>query len=80
MLEVVSLEEAKDLVIGAFPPCVAVEDTVDLAQAAGRVIAHDVVAHEGVPPFDSLKAFEEPIVTSDEQNAVLEKFTDLVYA
>ena len=35
---------------------------------------------EGVPPFDSLKTFEEPIVTSDEQNAVLEKFTDLVYA
>lgn len=65
MLEVVSLEEAKDLVIGAFPPCVAVEDTVDLAQAAGRVIAHDVVAHEGVPPFDRSTVDGFAVVASD---------------
>ena len=51
-----------------------------MEQHNARTVRTDVDAPEGVPPFDSLKTFEEPIVTSDEQNAVLEKFTDLVYA
>ena len=54
MLEVVSLEEARSLVAARFGgekgslPQLA----VPLAEAAGRVIAADVVAEEGVPPFD----------------------------
>lgn len=53
MLEVVSLEEAREIVARRFPqgersaPC-----AVSLSDAAGRTIAHDVVAQEGIPPFD----------------------------
>ena len=51
-----------------------------MEQHNARTVRSDVAAPEGVPAFDSLKLFEEPIVTDEEQNAVLEKFTDLVYA
>ena len=59
MLEVVSLEEAKALVASRFA-AVAAEtgkpsaktERVPLSAAAGRRVACDVVAEEGVPPFD----------------------------
>ena len=51
-----------------------------MEQHNARTVRSDVAAPEGVPAFDSLKVFEEPIVTKEEQDAVLAKFTDLVYA
>ena len=56
MLDVVSLEEARETVVARFAPWVQAQaektETVPLAAAAGRRIAADVVAEEGVPPFD----------------------------
>lgn len=45
----VPLEDAQQLVLEACPPAAAVE--VELAEAAGLVLAADVVAAEEVPPF-----------------------------
>ena len=53
MLEVVSPDEARKLVQARFAPfVVARTEEVALAAAAGRRIAADVVADEGVPPFN----------------------------
>ena len=53
MLEVVSPDEARELTQARFAPFGVVRtEEVALAAAAGRVIAADVVATEGVPPFD----------------------------
>ena len=51
-----------------------------MEQHNARTVRSDVAAPEGVPAFDTLKTFEEPIVTSDEQAAVIQKFQDLVFA
>ena len=51
-----------------------------MEQHNARTVRSDVPAPEGVPAFDTLKTFEEPIVTSEEQAAVIQKFQDLVYA
>ncbi|MBR2790728.1 MAG: hypothetical protein IKD70_09000, partial [Eggerthellaceae bacterium] len=53
MLEVVSPDEARKLVQARFAPFVVARiEEVALAAAAGRRIAADVVADEGVPPFN----------------------------
>lgn len=52
MLEVVSLEEARGLVSDAFAGFGTDVETVPFDQAAGRVLACNVVSEEGVPPFD----------------------------
>ena len=51
-----------------------------MEQHNARTVRSDVAAPEGVPAFDTLKTFEEPIVTSEEQAAVIQKFQDLVFA
>ena len=51
-----------------------------MEQHNARTVRTDVAAPEGVPAFDTLKTFEEPIVTKEEQDAVLDRFTELVYA
>ena len=52
MLEVVTLEQAAETALSRFGRLSVQEESVSLDEAAGRVIAHDVVAAEGVPPFD----------------------------
>lgn len=52
MLEVVSLEDARALVRKRFGELAREPETVALGACAGRVIAHDLVASEGVPAFD----------------------------
>ena len=52
MLEVVSLEEARSLVRTRFARLNDVCEDIPFGQAAGRVLAEDIVAAEGVPPFD----------------------------
>ena len=52
MLEVVSLQDARAMVTQRFGGLSTMSEEVSLEEAAGRVIAHDVVASEGVPPFD----------------------------
>ncbi|MBQ9042431.1 MAG: molybdopterin molybdotransferase MoeA [Eggerthellaceae bacterium] len=52
MLEVVSLEDARALVSKCFGALAGEVETVALDACAGRVIAHDLVASEGVPSFD----------------------------
>ncbi len=52
MLEVVSLEKAAALVAEAFGNLGGGVERIALENACGRVIACDVVAEEGVPPFD----------------------------
>ena len=52
MLEVVELEQACSLVMGRFAPLATGCETIPLEDAAGRSIVDDVVAAEGVPPFD----------------------------
>ena len=53
MLTVVSLEEAKSIVRECFDLAGALAcEHVSLEEAAGRVLAEDVVAQEGIPPFD----------------------------
>ena len=65
MLEVVSLEEAKDLVKDRFDAFAVNDAEVALAQAAGRRIACDIVAREGVPPFDRSTVDGFAVVASD---------------
>ena len=65
MLDVVSLEEAKALVISSFPTLDVGEETVELSRAARRHIAHEVVACEGVPPFDRSTVDGFAVVASD---------------
>lgn len=52
MLEVVSLEDARALVSARFGGFASNVETAALDACAGRVIAHDLVAEEGVPAFD----------------------------
>ena len=52
MLEVVSLEEARMIVAERFNEYAAVVESVPYTQAAGRILAQNIVAEEGVPPFD----------------------------
>ncbi|MBO4352044.1 MAG: molybdopterin molybdenumtransferase MoeA [Eggerthellaceae bacterium] len=52
MLEVVDLEDARTAVAGRFSSLSHDVQQVPLSEAAGRIIAHDIVAEEGVPPFD----------------------------
>ena len=52
MLQVVELGVAQALLRGRFPKTAVCAETVPLAEALGRAIARDVVAVEGVPPFD----------------------------
>ena len=52
MLEVVSLDDARALVAKRFGAPSASIESVPLEKAAGRIIADELVAVEGVPPFD----------------------------
>ena len=65
MLEVVSLEDARALVCGRFGRLQCQPETVPLPQAAGRVLASDVVAQQGVPPFDRSTVDGFAVVASD---------------
>ena len=67
MLEVVALEEAKRLVSDRFDAVCASAgmETVELGAAAGRVIARDVIAEQGVPPFDRSTVDGFAVVSSD---------------
>ncbi len=65
MLEVVSLEEAQSLVSGRFNRLATGTETVSLAEAAGRTIACDVIAREGVPPFDRSSVDGFAVVAAD---------------
>lgn len=65
MLEVVSLEEASVLVKARFGALRVACELVPLDEAAGRVIAHDVVAEEGVPPFDRSTVDGFAVVAAD---------------
>ena len=67
MLEVVSLEEAASLVAARFGARGVLKgvEMVDLGEAAGCVIAHDVVAAQGVPPFDRSTVDGYAVVASD---------------
>ena len=52
MLEVVTMEEASRIVNEAFGTLRSGIETVALKEACGRVLARDVVAEQGMPPFD----------------------------
>jgi len=65
MLEVVSLEAARDAVTGRFGVLSQGTQQVMLDEASGRAIAHDVVASEGVPPFDRSTVDGFAVVASD---------------
>ena len=65
MLEVVSLEDARALVKERFASRDLAVESVALPQAAGRVIARDVVATEGVPAFDRSTVDGFAVVASD---------------
>lgn len=52
MLNVISLEDARAAVQDTFADFAAATETVLYNQAAGRILAQNVVANEGVPPFD----------------------------
>ena len=52
MLEVVSLEEARSIVAKRFAEYAVSFESVSHTQAAGRILAQNIVAEEGVPPFD----------------------------
>ena len=52
MLEVVSLEDARAVVLERFGALAGDAEAVELDDAAGRALANDLVAREGVPPFD----------------------------
>ena len=67
MLEVVSLEQAAALVRERFAEAMGAADAenVPLGSAAGRVLAHDIVAEEGVPPFDRSTVDGFAVVAAD---------------
>ena len=65
MLEVVDLDEARVIVEERFSQVESVSEHVPLSQCAGRVIADDVVAQEGVPPFDRSTVDGFAVVASD---------------
>ena len=65
MLEVVELEQARSLVMGRFAPLAAGVEAVPLEDVAGRAVAADVIAEEGVPPFDRSTVDGFAVVASD---------------
>jgi len=65
MLEVVGLEEACAIVKKRFAQFVYETETIELHEAAGRTIANEVIAHEGVPPFDRSTVDGFAVVASD---------------
>jgi molybdopterin molybdotransferase len=65
MLEVVGLEEARTLVEKRFPFIRDEIETVRLHDAAGRQIARDVIATEGVPAFDRSTVDGFAVIASD---------------
>lgn len=65
MLEVVGLEEARTLVEERFPLIRGEIETVRLHDAAGRRIAQDIIAAEGVPAFDRSTVDGFAVVASD---------------
>lgn len=64
-MEVVSLEDARLLVAGRFATLAVGAEAVALEEAAGRVMADDLVALEGVPPFDRSTVDGFAVVASD---------------
>ena len=52
MLEVVDLDDARTTVVERFALTAGGVERIALGDAAGRALASDVVAQEGVPPFD----------------------------
>ena len=65
MLEVVSLEEARVCVCERFRDRECAVQSVPLEELAGRVNASDVLAVEGVPPFDRSTVDGFAVVASD---------------
>ena len=65
MLEVVTLERAAETAIARFGRLLGKVESVGLDEAAGRIIACDVVATEGVPPFDRSTVDGFAVVASD---------------
>ena len=65
MLEVVALEDARSAVADRFASVVQDVQNVPLSEAAGRVIARDVVATEGVPAFDRSTVDGFAVIASD---------------
>ena len=65
MLEVVSLEDARSAVASRFASLDHTIEQVPLSRAAGRVIAHDVISEEGVPPFDRSTVDGFAVIASD---------------
>ena len=65
MLEVVSLEEARILVAERFTKPAVGEEPVALDACAGRIIASDLVANEGVPSFDRSTVDGFAVVAND---------------
>ena len=65
MLSVVQLEEARAMVAKRFAGVSAGVQSVPLDQALGRVLADDLVAVEGVPPFDRSMVDGFAVVASD---------------
>ena len=65
MLEVVGLEEARALVEGQFAHISLGTESVTLRAATGRSIARDVIAPEGVPPFDRSTVDGFAVVAAD---------------
>ena len=65
MLEVVALEDARSAVAGRFASFADEVQQIPLSEAAGRVIANDVVATEGVPAFDRSTVDGFAVIASD---------------
>ena len=65
MLEVVGLEEACAIVERRFAQFASENETVDLQVAARRTLANEVIALEGVPPFDRSTVDGFAVVASD---------------
>ena len=65
MLEVVDIDKARSLVAARFETFATATQTVPLSEAAGRVLADDLVAFEGVPPFDRSTVDGFAVVATD---------------
>lgn len=74
----ISLEEARDHVLARVD--VRQPVTVDLADAAGLVLADDVVAAETVPPFDNTAMDGFAVVAADTAGAAADSVTLTVVA
>ncbi len=65
MLEVVSLEEALESVNSRFGLLAGDAERIDLDNAAGRILACELVAKEGVPAFDRSTVDGFAVIASD---------------